>query len=57
MRRFQTLVLGASGYVGGECLRLVHGHPGLKLEAAISESKAGATVSSLFPHLGSSLDE
>ena len=56
MRRFPTLVLGATGYVGGECLRLVHGHPGLKLEAAISESKAGATVSSLFPHLGSSLD-
>ena len=42
MTRFQTLVLGASGYVGGECLRLVHGHPGLTLEAAVSESKAAA---------------
>jgi len=56
MTRFQTLVLGASGYVGGECLRLVHGHPGLTLEAAVSESKAGATVGSLFPHLGSSMN-
>ncbi len=56
MTRFQTLVLGASGYVGGECLRLVEGHPGLKLEAAISGSRAGTTVGSLFPHLGSSVD-
>jgi len=56
MTRFQTIVLGASGYVGGECLRLVHGHPGLELEAAISESQAGTAVSNLFPHLGSSVD-
>lgn len=53
---FETLVLGASGYAGGECLRLVQGHPGLSLKAALSESKAGATVGSVFPHLASSID-
>ncbi len=53
MTRFETIVLGASGYAGGECLRLVHGHPGLKLKAAVSESRAGTTIGSLFPHLGS----
>ncbi len=56
MTRIDTLVLGASGYAGGECLRLVHGHPALKLKAAVSESRAGATVSSSFPHLASSLN-
>jgi N-acetyl-gamma-glutamyl-phosphate reductase len=56
MTPFETLVLGASGYAGGECLRLVQGHPGLTLKAAVSASKAGATVGSLFPHLASTVD-
>jgi N-acetyl-gamma-glutamyl-phosphate reductase len=56
MTRYEAIVLGASGYVGGECLRLVHGHPGLALRAAVSESKAGTTVGSLFPHLASSVE-
>ncbi len=56
MTRFDTIVLGASGYVGAECLRLIEAHPRLALKAAVSESKAGATVLSLFPHLASSRD-
>jgi N-acetyl-gamma-glutamyl-phosphate reductase len=53
MRPTSAIVLGASGYVGGECLRLVEGHPGLSLKAAISESRAGTSIGSAFPHLAS----
>jgi N-acetyl-gamma-glutamyl-phosphate reductase len=56
MTSFDAIVLGASGYAGGECLRLVQGHPALKLKAAVSASKAGTDVGSLFPHLASSVD-
>ncbi|MGH9321584.1 MAG: N-acetyl-gamma-glutamyl-phosphate reductase [Vicinamibacteria bacterium] len=57
MTEFDTIVLGASGYVGGECLRLVGGHPGLKLAGAVSESRAGAPIAEAFPHLQSSFAE
>lgn len=44
-------IAGASGYVGGELLRLVADHPELKLVAATANSNAGATIGSLHPHL------
>ncbi len=47
----QTVVLGASGYVGGELLRLVHGHPTLELAAAVSRSFTDQPIRSIFPHL------
>jgi N-acetyl-gamma-glutamyl-phosphate reductase len=56
MSAIDTIVLGASGYVGAECLRLVSGHPRLKLAAAVSESRSGESIRSLFPHLQSSFD-
>ncbi len=56
MNRIETIVLGASGYVGAECLRLIEGHPRLALKAAVSESRAGTPVSSLFPHFAPSVD-
>jgi N-acetyl-gamma-glutamyl-phosphate reductase len=46
-----AVVLGASGYVGGELLRLLHGHPEFRLKAAVSESRAGDAISRVFPHL------
>ena len=48
-----AVILGASGYVGGELLRLVAAHPAFKLAAAVSDSGAGQPVGSLFPHLAS----
>ncbi len=48
-----AVVLGASGYVGGELLRLIAGHPNLELAAAVSDSGAGKPVGDLFPHLSS----
>jgi len=50
-----AVVIGASGYVGAELLRLIAGHPNLALRAAVSESAAGKPVGELFAHLGSAL--
>ena len=44
-------IAGASGYVGGELLRLVAAHPELQLVAATANSNAGASIGSLHPHL------
>lgn len=46
-----ALILGGSGYVAGELLRLLASHPGLKPAAILSESQAGQKVESAFPHL------
>ena len=48
-------VIGASGYVGGELLRLIAGHTGFDLRAAVSDSAAGKPVGELFGHLGAAL--
>ncbi|MDG1462349.1 MAG: N-acetyl-gamma-glutamyl-phosphate reductase [Gammaproteobacteria bacterium] len=47
----KTIVIGSSGYVGGELLRLIAGHPQLELAAAVSASNAGQAINSVFPHL------
>ncbi len=47
-----TLVLGGTGYVAGEFLRLLTGHPNLTLAAAVSGSRAGEPVAATFPQLG-----
>ena len=52
-----AVILGASGYVGGELLRLVAAHPAFELRAAVSDSAADTPVSSLFPHLSMALAE
>lgn len=49
-----AVVLGASGYVGGELLRLIGGHPEFRLAAAVSASHAGELLGSVFPHLATS---
>jgi N-acetyl-gamma-glutamyl-phosphate reductase len=48
-----TIVLGGTGYVAGELLRLIAGHPQLELAAILSDSQPGAPVAAAFPHLGS----
>jgi len=47
----QAVVLGATGYVGGELLRLIAAHPNLQLAAAVSESRSGQAIVATFPHL------
>jgi N-acetyl-gamma-glutamyl-phosphate reductase len=44
-------VAGASGYAGGELLRLVLGHPGLTLGPVAAASSAGRDVASVHPQL------
>jgi len=47
----RVAVAGASGYAGGELLRLIDGHPELDLVAATAHSQAGASLSTVHPHL------
>jgi N-acetyl-gamma-glutamyl-phosphate/LysW-gamma-L-alpha-aminoadipyl-6-phosphate reductase len=44
-------VVGASGYAGGELLRLLLGHESLSLQQATSESFAGKPIARVHPHL------
>lgn len=44
-------VIGASGYSGGECLRLLTAHPVAELVAAGAGRSAGAPIEGLHPHL------
>ncbi|MFL6764667.1 MAG: N-acetyl-gamma-glutamyl-phosphate reductase [Sphingomicrobium sp.] len=47
----RTAILGASGYVGGELLRLIAAHPELVATKLLGESKAGQKLGSVHPHL------
>ena len=44
-------IIGASGYTGGELLRLLVNHPNVKLELATSRSLAGKPVTGTHRHL------
>jgi N-acetyl-gamma-glutamyl-phosphate reductase common form len=46
-----AVILGGSGYVAGELLRLLAGHGAILPGAVLSESQAGEPVESVFPHL------
>jgi N-acetyl-gamma-glutamyl-phosphate reductase common form len=46
-----VLVVGGSGYVAGELLRLLAGHPFFRLAGAVSESRTGERLDEVFPHL------
>jgi N-acetyl-gamma-glutamyl-phosphate reductase len=46
-----AVVLGGSGYVAGELLRLIAAHPVFALVAVMSESSPGEAVAVAFPHL------
>ena len=46
-----AVILGGSGYVAGEVLRLLAGHGAIRPGAVISESQAGEPVEAVFPHL------
>jgi N-acetyl-gamma-glutamyl-phosphate reductase len=48
-----AVVLGGTGYVAGELLRLIAAHPHLRLAAVMSASAAGEPVAGAFPHLRS----
>jgi N-acetyl-gamma-glutamyl-phosphate reductase len=47
----RVAVAGASGYAGGELLRLIAGHPEFDLFAASAHSQAGQPISAVHPQL------
>ena len=51
--RIPTIVLGGTGYVAGELLRLIAGHPQFDLAAVMSDSQPGESIIKAFPHLAS----
>ena len=53
MARTPAIVLGGTGYVAGELLRLIAAHPQLELVAVMSDGSPGEPVARAFGHLGS----
>jgi N-acetyl-gamma-glutamyl-phosphate reductase common form len=49
--KIQAVVLGGTGYVGGELLRLLSAHPRFELAAAVSESRNGEPIAGTFANL------
>jgi N-acetyl-gamma-glutamyl-phosphate reductase len=52
----RVAVAGASGYAGGELLRLIAAHPHFELAVATGQSQAGQPVGAVHPHLTSMAD-
>jgi N-acetyl-gamma-glutamyl-phosphate reductase len=52
----RVAVAGASGYAGGELLRLIFGHPDLELGAVTAGANAGTAVTDVHPHLAGLTD-
>src|SRR4051794_30726496 len=53
----RTAILGASGYVGGELLRILAAHPQFAPMKLFGDSRAGQTVGSVHPHLSAVFSE
>lgn len=51
MSPIKVAVAGASGYAGGEVLRLLLGHPDVQIGAVTAGANAGESLGSLQPHL------
>jgi len=49
--RTPAIVLGGTGYVARELLRLIAGHPRLEVAAVLSDSQPGTAVANAFTHL------
>jgi N-acetyl-gamma-glutamyl-phosphate reductase len=47
----RAAVAGASGYAGGEVLRILLGHPGIEVGAVTANSSAGERLGAVQPHL------
>ena len=53
----KTGVVGASGYAGGELLRILSTHPTFTVEAVSAHSNAGEFITSLHPQLNSMIGQ
>ncbi len=50
-KKIQAVILGGTGYVGGELLRLISAHPLFELAAVVSESRSGELIAETFANL------
>lgn len=51
-------IIGATGYVGIELMRLLHEHPEVKIKDLVSKSSAGQRLADIYPQFrGSSLND
>lgn len=55
-RRFRAAVVGASGYAGGETLRLLSGHPHIEVTTVTAHSSVGRLLSEVSPHVDLGVD-
>jgi N-acetyl-gamma-glutamyl-phosphate reductase common form len=55
--KIPAIVLGGTGYVSGELIRLISGHPGFALAGILSDSSPGEFAGKSFPHLAGTLGE
>src|SRR3954470_24421762 len=56
-RQIPAIVLGGTGYVSGELLRLIIGHPNFTLAGVMSDSSPGESAGRFFPHLAGALGD
>src|SRR4051812_22223855 len=56
-KRVPAIVLGGTGYVSGELLRLLSGHPNFTLAGVMSDSAPGELAGKSFPHLAGVLGD
>ena len=49
--KIPVIIWGATGFTGGELLRIIARHPGMEIVGAVSRSKAGTPVGAVHPHL------
>src|SRR3982751_2959722 len=54
-KKIPAIVLGGTGYVSGELIRLILGHPDFTLAGVMSDSSPGELAGKSFPHLAGSL--
>ena len=47
----RAAILGASGFVGGELMRLIASHPAIEVGVAFAASNAGQPIGTIHPHL------
>ena len=49
-------IVGGTGYTAAELMRLLAGHPGVRLRVVTARAEAGTAVAEVFPHLRGRVD-
>lgn len=49
-------IIGATGYAGAECIRIITGHPGFNVTCVVSKSFEGQMISDIYPNLSGLCD-